>query len=642
MKHKSRDTYYAKLCPRTQQKSACNAKPPSKQPKNGFAFLLGTCMFDSDDFSISIAVKINFCTNDKFALATKFKKENNQTTTLSSSRSFILMGSTRSPNSSPLDPHSPYTQSAASKRKSSRSDYDDHSFNNSHEHGYGHDNNNNNNNISDDDNESQRRHSASGSSKKKKKSKREKERHKDRHYNDSDSDNQYARSTAITSTSAPTQKLPPIKISLRLPALSSIVTSSSSLSSASHKASSRKKIRTDYDSEDDHLRRRHETREYSDPEPEAPSSSSHKKKKKKHKHKHRHPNHEDEDDVDHGRRDSRREHSHHYQDTTGDYEEDHEQDEDDHEAGTRRPSASKLTLRLGKTDKDQGKERRSSKKSHKNHPSEERHTQGPSPQSHYRSGMRSPPSQRQSPPPPSRPTPVHTHQRSMSSSSRNHPLSPVEVKQDYQWPQPPPPSQSMEHMQVGQKRPFAVLQNQRSVSQDIDNELEAEEEDLDDPLAGELDEPEDYDEDDDDDEEDDNDGEDQQSDDNDTRSPSIPNSSQFGSKTVGQLGSKTVPRSTSVPAKSRKSKTPKDVGTREGSVTASSTTTKSKRKGKAAKRLMSPKSSTPAIPKKKELSAVCHKLLDQFIKYGISWIWQIFENYVSPITQRSSFTFLNC
>ena len=173
-------------------------------------------------------------------------------------------------------------------------------------------------------------------------------------------------------------------------------------------------------------------------------------------------------------------------------------------------------------------------------------------------------------------------------------------------------------MQVGQKRPFAVLQNQRSVSQDIDNELEAEEEDLDDPLAGELDEPEDYDEDDDDDEEDDNDGEDQQSEDNDTRSPSIPNGSQFGSKTVGQLGSKTVPRSTSVPAKSRKPKTPKDVETREGSVTANSTTTKSKRKGKAAKRLMSPKSSTPAIPKKKELSAVCHKLLDQFIKYGIS------------------------
>ncbi|KAF9027355.1 hypothetical protein BGZ52_003858 [Haplosporangium bisporale] len=529
------------------------------------------------------------------------------------------MGSTRSPHSSPLDPHSPYTQSAASKRKSSRSDYDDHSYNNSHEYGHGH-----NNNISDDDNKSQRRHSASSSSKKKKKSKREKERHHDRHYNDSDSDSHYARSTATTNTSAPTQKLPPIKISLRLPALSSIVTSSSSPASASHKGSSRKKIRTDYDSEDDHLRRRHESREYSDPEPEAPSSSSHKKKKKKHKHKHRHHNHEDEDDVDHGRRDSRREHSHHYHDTTGDYEEDHERDEGDHEAGTRRPSASKLTLRLGKTDKDQSKEQRSSKKSHKNHPSEERHTREPSPQSQYRSEMHSPP---QSPPPPSRPTPVHAHRRSMSSSSRNHPLSPVEVKQDYQWPQPPPRSQSMEHMQVGQKRPFAILQNQRSVSQDIDNELDAEEEDLDDPLAGELDEPEDYDEDEDDDEEDDNDGEDQQSDDNDARSPSTPSGSQFGSKTVGQLGSKTVPRSTSVPAKARKPKTPKDVGTREESVTASGPATKSKRKGKAAKRLMSPKSSTPAIPKKKELSAVCHKLLDQFIKKDM---YVLFTQPVDP------------
>ncbi|KAG0092835.1 hypothetical protein BGZ92_008400 [Podila epicladia] len=533
------------------------------------------------------------------------------------------MGSTRSPHSSPLDSHSPYTQSAASKRKSSRSDYDDHSHNISHEYGYSHNN-------SDDDNESQRRHSTSGSSKKKKKSKREKERHHDRHYNDSDSESQYgARSSSTTNVSAPTQKLPPIKISLRLPALSSIITSSSSPSSASHKGSSRKKIRTVYDSEDDQLRRRHETRD-SDPEVEEPSSSSHKKKKKKHKHKHRHPNHEDENDVDHDRQDSRREHPHQYQDAAGDYEEDYEQDDDTYEAGTRRPSASKLTLRLGKTDKgSQSKERRSNKKSHRNHPSEESHAFAPSPQSHNRSEMRSPPPPQRQSSPSSQPIPVHTHQRSLSqSSNRNLPLSPVEVKQDYQWSQPPPPAQSTEHMQVGQKRPFAVLQSQRSMSHDIDNEPEVEEEDVDDPLAGELDEPEDYDEDEDEEEEDDNDGEEQQSDDNDARSPSTPSGSQFGSKTVGgQLGSKTVPQSTSVPPKVRKSKTPKDAETREGSVTASSTTTKGKRKGKAAKRLMSPKSSTPAVPKKKELSAVCHKLLDQFIKKDV---YVLFTQPVDP------------
>ncbi|KAG0331945.1 hypothetical protein BG000_010454 [Podila horticola] len=183
-------------------------------------------------------------------------------------------------------------------------------------------------------------------------------------------------------------------------------------------------------------------------------------------------------------------------------------------------------------------------------------------------------------------------------------------------------------MQVGQKRPFAVLQSQRSVSQDIDNEPEAEEEDLDDPLAGELDEPEDYDEDEEEEEEDDNDGEDQQSDDNDARSPSTPSGSQFGSKTVGgQLGSKSAPRSTSVPPKVRKPKAPKDAETREGSVTASSTTAKGKRKGKAAKRLMSPKSSIPVIPKKKELSAVCHKLLDQFIKKDM---YVLFTQPVDP------------
>lgn len=574
------------------------------------------------------AVKIRFCTNEKFPCHQIQKRTINDDTLILFL--LFLMGSTRSPHSSPLDPHSPYTQSAASKRKSSRSDYDDHSHNNSHEYGNSHNN-------SDDDNESQRRHSASGSSKKKKKSKREKERRHDRHHNDSDSDSQYgARSSTTTNVSAPTQKLPPIKISLRLPALSSIVTSSSS------KGFSRKKIRTDYDSEDDQLRRRHEARDYSDPEPEAPSSSSHKKKKKKHKHKHRHPNHDDENDVDHDRRDSRRERPRHHQDTAGDYEEDYEQDEDAYEAGTRRPSASKLTLRLGKTDKDShSKERRSSKKSHKNHPSEESHAFDSSLQSQNRSDMRSPPPQRQSSPP-SQPTPVYTHQRSLSqSSSRNHPLSPVEVKQDYRWPQPPP-TQSTEHMQVGQKRPFAVLQSQRSVSRDIDNEPEAEEEDLDDPLAGELDEPEDYDEDEDEEEEDDNDGEDQQSDDNDTKSPSTPSGSQFGSKTVGgQLGSKTVPRSTSVPPKVHKPKAPKDAETREGSVTATSTTAKGKRKGKAAKRLMSPKSSIPVIPKKKELSAVCHKLLDQFIKYVITEQGKSSKPPETLSTDRTKFSFSN-
>lgn len=41
------------------------------------------------------------------------------------------------------------------------------------------------------------------------------------------------------------------------------------------------------------------------------------------------------------------------------------------------------------------------------------------------------------------------------------------------------------------------------------------------------------------------------------------------------------------------------------------------KKLKAQRRMLTPKLVTPAVPKKKELSVVCHKLLDGFIRYGM-------------------------
>ncbi|KAG0334368.1 hypothetical protein BG004_000436, partial [Podila humilis] len=510
----------------------------------------------------------------------------------------------------PLDLHSPYTQSAASKRKSSRSDHNDHiSDNTGHGRGYS------------SDEEQTDRHNVS---KKKKKSKREKERRYD--YDDQQQNNGYDSDSQQTSTAtAPAQKLPPIKLSLKLPPLSSIMTSSSASQQSSHRgfSSGKKKMRTTYDSDDDPMRR--SGHEYSDIEQE-PETHSHKKKKKhKHKHRHRHPQHEDEEAENYVRNDSHRaQNSLHGHGALGDHDEDMEEGNGANGAGSRRAStASKLKLRLGMSDKEKAsKERKLSKKSHRNHPSEDSHRHEPS--HHARS-----PSVKRSPSPLA--TPSQTHQRSRSqSSSRNRPLSPVETRSDHQWQLPIGQVRATDHVRVGQKRPFAALHDKRSVSQDIGHEQAGV--DFDDPLAGDLDEPEDYDEDDDDEEEDGNNGDDQLSDEDDTMSPSTPGTRiEFGSKSLqsGQLGSKTVPRSTAVPENIQTSSVPKEADIIEGSAAASGTTTaaKGKRKGKTVKRLLSPKTTTPAVPKKKELSIVCHKLLDQFIKRDM---YVLFTQPVDP------------
>jgi hypothetical protein len=143
--------------------------------------------------------------------------------------------------------------------------------------------------------------------------------------------------------------------------------------------------------------------------------------------------------------------------------------------------------------------------------------------------------------------------------------------------------------------------------------------DLDDPLAGELDELEDDGEDD----EEDEDDEGVESDNDSLMSPILDpgTNSQFESKAVraGQVGSKTLPPSASAskPKKQHKSlvaKEAKDTNEstpREGSAPAS---TRGGKRNKGSKRHSTPKTSTPSVPKKKELNVVCHKLLDNFIK----------------------------
>jgi len=178
------------------------------------------------------------------------------------------------------------------------------------------------------------------------------------------------------------------------------------------------------------------------------------------------------------------------------------------------------------------------------------------------------------------------------------------------------------------------MQSDKVVKQEAE-EPQDEEDDQDDPLAGELDEPEEDDDEDDDEEDEEEEGGGDESDSVELTSPILDpgTNAQFGSKTVrtGQMGSKTVPPS-APPPKPKKQRKPsiakedkevneatdardsrgtKESTPRESSVPAS---IKGGRRSKSSKRNATPKATTPAAPKKKELSVVCHKLLDNFIK----------------------------
>ncbi|KAF9186393.1 hypothetical protein BGZ51_002036 [Haplosporangium sp. Z 767] len=533
------------------------------------------------------------------------------------------MGSTRSPPPSTLD-STYYTQSlhSSNKYKSRRSspppdeaeqgDYD----NNLHT------------------------SSLSRSKKKKKKSKKERHDHHNHHhssshdYNDSYHDRNGRedleddeRSPPPPPPQQPTQTLPRIKISLKLlpnptivpqPTASTSTTPAHWSHSTSNKASgmSKKKRRSSEQisvvSEDDEGEERdikeHNEYSYDDQHNEASPISHRKKKKHKHKHKHRHPKHDDEhEDED----DTEARHGYHHQnqrqqapENDDQYREESDDGNDvgevDNEDTTRSTNeAAKITLRLGKM----GKKKKSSHRTHHHHQSEEMDQ------------------------------PIKARSRSRSVSQH----ASVVVKQEEAPRQPYYQNQSETHAHTGQKRPFSSLQSLRSESIDTDMADQMTEDDHDDPLAGELDEPEDYDEEeeeDDDDAQQNEDGEQDESEDEDMSSQV-----QYGSKSVksAEFGSKTVPGAAATSAaklkKPRKPKLSKEVIKREGSATAPSTATttttpKSGRKGKATKRLSTPKTSTPTVPKKKELSVVCHKLLDHFVRKDS---YDMFTQPVDPV-----------
>ncbi|KAF8975646.1 pre-mRNA-splicing factor prp46 [Entomortierella lignicola] len=497
------------------------------------------------------------------------------------------MGSTRSPSTSTLDPQrSPYSYTQQ-KRKSSKNSPED---------------------LHDLDNFAR---------KKKKKSKKERhdyledEDERPRHHNG------HSSTTAATTSQQQQQeqKLPTIKISLRLPSNPSII-SPTTKSSTSHKTSSatKKKRRLseqinvdsdDGDEEDQHSQHHRRSyqlseREYSEDDQESRLSSSHKKKKKhKHKHKHRHPKH-DEQEVE--------EQKGWDQDVINDEEHYHEN------TGSNETGAAKITLRLGK-ESTKGQKNSASQRTHPNHPlndvekSESVKQRKPSIRSKARSRSR--------------------------SKSQSVVYTPVDIKQEEL------PYQNLEnaHNQVGQKRPFSSLvsqrsESQRSESQDTDmvdqTPERVDEDDLDDPLLGELDDPEDEEDEDEDDEDEDDDQQNDRSDDEGMMSPTTDLRMQhhFGSKSVkgGQMGSKTVPQSAtaSKSTKPKKPKVSKGETAPEGSVAS---VNRSGRKGKAAKRQSTPRISTPAVPKKKELSVICHKLLDNFIRKDM---YVLFTEPVDP------------
>ncbi|KAG0380438.1 Bromodomain and PHD finger-containing protein 1 [Mortierella sp. AD032] len=419
--------------------------------------------------------------------------------------------------------------------------------------------------------------SSSRDRKKKKKSKKERrdyydydENNNDQRYNDYDQDD----TTSPPPPPRPVIKLPPLKISLKL---SSIAPPSSSLTSSSHKSgsASKKKRRS---SEQISIVSDDENDEYNE---------------HKHKHRHRHPKHEDQEVEE-----PQQHQQHRYY---GEEAEEQDEMEDDNVSAQ---DSSRITLRLGKEKKKKSR-RSSTHRSHPSHPSEE--TEQP----HW-----------QPTPPP--PTQSQDRSRSRSVSQSQSTDVSISIKQEESSIQSTPtyhdptPTHPHPYSQVGMKKPRSSLLNmvnqETAAPQDEDG-------DMDDPLAGELDEPEDDDDDDDEDEEEEEEGD--ESDNDSLMSPILDpgTNAQFGSKTVraGQMGSKTLPpsASTSKPKNQRKPSVAKELKDtnestpREGSAPAS---TRGGKKGKGSKRHSTPKTATPIIPKKKELNVVCHKLLDNFIK----------------------------
>ncbi|KAG0271623.1 Bromodomain-containing protein 9 [Linnemannia exigua] len=442
------------------------------------------------------------------------------------------MGAARSPPPPDLDPpHSSdsfYTRPPSTKRKSSSSrtpaEEDYHLYNNHHD-----------------------TSSSSRDRKKKKKSKKERrdyydydENNNDQRFNDYDQDE----STSPPPPPRPVIKLPPLKISLKL---SSIAPPSSSLASSSHKSgnASKKKRRSseqisivsddendEYNNDEQEAGHSYHRRQSSvgldeDQDMDTPQPSSHKKKKKhKHKHRHRHPRHEEQEVEE-----PQQHQQHPYYE-----EEPEEQDEIEEEDASGQDT--RITLRLGKEKKKKSR-RSSTHRSHPSHPSDET-------EQHHRRPTLPPPTQSK----------ARSRSRSISQSQSTD-VS-ISIKQEEPPVQPTPtyhdptPTHPHPYSQVGMKKPRSALLNMENQETAVPQDEDA---DLDDPLAGELDEPED-DEEDDDDEEEEEEGD--ESDNDSLMSPILDpgTNAQFGSKTVraGQVGSKTLPpsASTSKPKKQRK------------------------------------------------------------------------------------------
>ncbi|KAG9327257.1 hypothetical protein KVV02_002710, partial [Mortierella alpina] len=470
------------------------------------------------------------------------------------------MGSTRSP-ATPLDPP-PYTH-AAKHRSALKNSPDDHD----HDHDNDHDNDQG---VSDRN--------------RKKKKRSRKERHGPSHLHPSHQHNDEDEDQDMTTTPPPpVLKLPPIKISLRLPANPAIIPQSSSSSSNSGRnaissnGSSKKKRRSSevvsvVSEEEDSDRPQFE---YPDEDHQEPQR---RKKKHKHKHRHRHPKHEQMDDnttqdrFEQGlptdwQMDSNNQHS-----------------EDDHGAKEAfDPTAAKITVKLETKEKTRGEKKSLSSSSSRRQHAEASPEIEPRPKSKSRSRS------------------LSQHLQNVSTDiKKEEPLTVQPYQND---------RTSSVHSEIGQKRPFSALQSQRSQSTDTD----LDEGHTDDPLIGELDEPEE----DGDELEEDEDEDDaaELSDDDDLRSPTSVSAARvpFGSKSVKSLhtGSKTVPSAATDAKHTSETNMSKDVTASEGSASGP---TKSARRGKNSRRVLTPKPTMPAIPKKKELSVVCHKLLDHFIR----------------------------
>ncbi|KAF9917741.1 hypothetical protein BX616_000049 [Lobosporangium transversale] len=442
---------------------------------------------------------------------------------------------------------------------------------------------------------------------------------------------------ATSPSSQPAQKLPKIKISLRLPSNPAIIPSSASSSTpttSTHKRSnsssslSKKKRRSsehisiisedDEEQEDEAYIGRRQTQSSihtDDLDNERPSSIHKKKKKHKHKHKHHHLKHQhNEYEIENADEEGPMSHNIFSRSHEGSREYDLEAES---ESGT-----PKITLRLGKDKKESKRNRKVStiQDAQYNSPADE-------------AGLLQYGGQRKNSIVPK----ARSRSRSLSQSVAQ---SPVVVKQEETYQTLSFPDSNGAHAQVGQKRPFLSLMNERSGSYDTeaqDQMTEDMDEDLEDPLAGDLDEPEDDDEEEGDNEDEDNDGQqnerDDQSDNEGLMSPMIDPGmhAHFSSKSVkgGQKSSKTIPGS-GAEGKHTKPRTPKATSeepSREGSTSAAATP-KSRRKGKHVKRPSTSKITTPAAPKKKELSVICHKLLDSFIKKDM---YVLFTEPVDPV-----------